>query len=71
MKKNDPTPKKDSLQKVKSSCHDTSADLKAVEAAALDEFVRTMNEEVIPEIVRVVHKRRLLAAQSRHWQLKC
>jgi hypothetical protein len=27
--------------------------------------------EVIPEIVKVVQERRMLAAESRHWQLKC
>ncbi len=34
-------------------------------------FERLMTEEVIPEIVKVVEERRLLAAQSREWQLKC
>jgi hypothetical protein len=30
-----------------------------------------MTDEVIPEIVKVVEERRMLAAESRHWQLKC
>jgi hypothetical protein len=30
-----------------------------------------MNDEVIPEIVRVVEERRLLAVESRNRQLKC
>lgn len=42
-----------------------------VDLKALDDFKRAMTEEVIPEIVRVVEERRLGAAQSRHWQLKC
>jgi hypothetical protein len=29
-----------------------------------------MTQEVIPEIVKVVDERRMLAAESRHWQLK-
>ncbi|MRR50428.1 MAG: hypothetical protein EG825_05865 [Rhodocyclaceae bacterium] len=35
------------------------------------DFKRAMDQEVIPEIVRVVEERRLAAAESRHWQLKC
>lgn len=34
------------------------------------EFARAMNDDVIPEIVRVVDERRLRAAESRLWQLK-
>jgi hypothetical protein len=45
--------------------------LTPVDAAALEDFKRAMTDEVIPEIVRVVEERRLLAAKSRHWQLKC
>jgi hypothetical protein len=45
--------------------------LKPVDPQALAEFQRTMNEEVIPAIVRVVEERRMLAAESRHWPLKC
>lgn len=41
------------------------------EEAALADFKRAMTEKVIPEIVRVVEQRRMLAAKSRHWQLKC
>lgn len=43
----------------------------AVDPALLIDFQRAMTEEVIPEIVRVVEERRLLAAESRQWQLKC
>ncbi len=45
--------------------------LTAVNLEALADFKRAMTEEVIPEIVRVVEERRLAAAESRHWQLKC
>ncbi len=45
--------------------------LTPVDPNALADFQRAMNEEVIPEIVRVVEERRMLAAESRHWQLKC
>ena len=45
--------------------------LKPVDPAALEEFEEAMSEEVIPKIVEVVEERRLKAAVSRHWQLKC
>jgi hypothetical protein len=45
--------------------------LTPVDPNALADFVREMTEEVIPEIVRVVEERRVLAAESRQWQLKC
>lgn len=45
--------------------------LTPVDPNALDDFKRAMTEDVIPEIVRVVEERRLGAAKSRHWQLKC
>jgi len=45
--------------------------LTEVDPSALEEFKRAMTQEIIPEIVRVVEERRMLAAESRHWQLKC
>jgi hypothetical protein len=45
--------------------------LKPVEPNALDQFQAKMTQETIPEIVKIVEKRRLKAAESRHWQLKC
>ncbi len=45
--------------------------LTPVDPKALADFQRAMNDEVIPEIVKVVEERRMLAAESRHWQLKC
>jgi hypothetical protein len=45
--------------------------LTTIDPKALEEFKRAMTEEVIPEIVRVVEERRMLAAESREWQLKC
>jgi hypothetical protein len=42
-----------------------------VDPKLLVEFQRAMNEKVIPEIVKVVEARRVLAAKSRQWQLKC
>lgn len=45
--------------------------LTPVDPAALADFQRAMNDEVIPEIVKVVQERRMLASESRHWQLKC
>jgi hypothetical protein len=45
--------------------------LTPVDPNALAEFQRAMTDEVIPEIVKVVEERRMLAAESRHWPLKC
>ena len=45
--------------------------LTEVDPQQLAEFKRTMTEEVIPEVVKVVEERRLHAAESRQWQLKC
>jgi hypothetical protein len=45
--------------------------LTSVDPDQLADFERAMSEEVIPEVVKVIEKRRTLAAKSRHWQLKC
>jgi hypothetical protein len=45
--------------------------LTSVDPKALADFKQEMTQEVIPEIVKVVEERRMLAAESRHWQLKC
>ena len=45
--------------------------LAAVDAKLLQEFLKEMDENVIPDIVKVVEERRLQAAESRQWQLKC
>lgn len=45
--------------------------LTPIDPAVLEDFLREMNEKVIPEIVDVVEERRLQAAESRQWQLKC
>ncbi len=44
--------------------------LTTVDPNALADFERAMTEEVIPEIIKVVEERRMLAAESRRWQLK-
>ena len=44
--------------------------LTAVKSSDLREFKQAMNK-VIPDIVKIVEERRLRAAKSRHWQLKC
>jgi len=41
--------------------------LTLADEAALVEFKRAMQEEVIPEIVRVVQMRQELAQESRQW----
>lgn len=44
--------------------------LTPVDPAALEDYKRAMTEKVIPEIVRVVEQRRVLAAESRRRHLK-
>jgi len=44
--------------------------LKPVDAKALAAFEREMTEEAIPEMIKEVEKRRMLAAESRHRQLE-
>jgi hypothetical protein len=46
------------------------AGLKPVDPSALEEFEREMTEHAIPEILRAVEKRRMLAAESRNRQLE-
>jgi hypothetical protein len=45
--------------------------LTPVDPRDLEDFKQAMTDEVIPEIVKIVEERRLKAAESRHWQLKC
>lgn len=44
--------------------------IQPVAPGALEEFKQAMKDSVIPEIVKVVQKRRVLAAESRQRQLK-
>jgi len=44
--------------------------LTPVDPKTLEDFKREMTDNVIPEILRVVEKRRVLAAESRQRQLK-
>lgn len=45
-------------------------ELTQVQQAALEDFVEEMTGKVIPEIVRIVEERRVLATHSREWPLK-
>jgi hypothetical protein len=45
--------------------------LTVIDPNALADFKQEMTQEVIPEIVKIVEERRMLAAESRHWQLRC
>jgi len=45
--------------------------LTPIDPAELEIFLRAMDEDVIPEIVKIVEERRLLAGESRRQQLKC
>jgi len=49
------------------SIFDLVEGLRPVDPASLAEFKRTMEEEAIPEIVRVMQERQRLAAESRQW----
>ena len=53
------------------SIFDAVEGLTPVDPALLEDFQQAMAQEVIPEIVKVIEERRLLAAESRHKQLKC
>jgi hypothetical protein len=44
--------------------------LKPVDPAELAAFEREMTDHTIPEIVRAVERRRMLAAESRHRKLE-
>jgi hypothetical protein len=44
--------------------------LKPVDSNALAAYEREMAEETIPEIIKDVEKRRMLAAESRHRRLE-
>jgi hypothetical protein len=44
--------------------------LKPVDASALAEYEREMTDEAIPEIIKDVEKRRMLAAESRQRRLE-
>ena len=44
--------------------------LTQAQQAALEDFEKEMTGSVIPEIVRVVEQRRVLATLSRQWPLK-
>lgn len=59
------------MDKKEDSIFDQIEDLKPVDPQTIAEFKRAMDDEVIPEIARVVEERRLLAAESRKRQLKC
>jgi len=59
------------MKKEENTVLDLVEGIKPVDPVALEDFLREMNENVIPEIVKVVEERRLLAAESRNWQLKC
>jgi hypothetical protein len=56
--------------KNRASVFDLIEGLTPVDPSAVVEFEHAMTEEVIPEIVRVVEERRMLAAETRQWQLK-
>ena len=49
---------------------DLVAGITRIDPLALAPFQQAMNDEVIPEIVKVVEERRVLAAESRLRQLK-
>jgi hypothetical protein len=61
----------DDEKKEEKGVFDLIEGLTAVDPKALAAFQQAMIDEVIPEIVKVVEERRMLAAESREWQLKC
>jgi hypothetical protein len=57
-------------EKKEADLFETIDGLKPVDPNSPREFEQAMDEEVIPDIVKAVEARRLLAAKSRRWQLK-
>jgi hypothetical protein len=57
--------------KKEANVFDSIDGLKAVDPESLRDFEQAMRKKVVPEIVEAVQERRLLAAKSRRWQLKC
>jgi hypothetical protein len=73
MKKKPEKPKKQEKQEKQEdkNVFDLIEGLTSVDPDQLADFEKAMSDEVIPEIVKMVEKRRMLAAKSRHWPLKC
>jgi hypothetical protein len=61
--------KKEDMDQSKTGIFKLVEGLKPVDANALAEYEREMTEEAIPEIIREVEKRRMLAAESRQRRL--
>lgn len=57
------------MDKDKSGVFKLVKGLKPVDTSALADYEREMTDEAIPEIIRDVDKRRMLAAESRHRML--
>jgi hypothetical protein len=53
----------------KESIFDKIEGLTQVDPEALAEYEKEMTEKVIPEIVRIVEERRMLAAESRYREM--
>ena len=58
------------MDKNKTGLFELVEGLEPVDASALAEYEREMTDEAIPEMLREVKKRRMLAAESRHRQLE-
>jgi hypothetical protein len=58
------------MDKDKSDLFKLVEGLKPVDASALADYEREMTDEAIPEIIKDVEKRRMLAAESRHRRLE-
>ena len=58
------------MDKKETDVFDVIEGLTPVDPNALADFKRAMTEEVIPEILRAVEDREMLAAESGQWQLK-
>jgi hypothetical protein len=58
------------MNKSKTGVFDLVKGLKPVDANSLAEYEREMTDEAIPEIIKDVEKRRMLAAESRHRRLE-
>ena len=58
-------------RKVKKKVRNQVEGLSPVNPEAVARIAQTMEDDVIPEIVKAVEERRLRAAENRHSPLKC
>ncbi len=59
------------MDKIENDVSEVIHGLTPVDPKAFEDFKREMTDEVLPEIIRVMEERRVLAAESGQRQIKC